>query len=213
MGRRPVRYSRAVGALLVAVFHGALALLLWIETRPKPAKQPTELTFVSVWLTPVSEAAPPDQEAKTKPTKAVARRTPRERQALPQEQVASPGVVAPITPTVDWAGEAAVSARKQIEQQQASSSTFSALPTPIRKPCVSKPSSLEWGRDEKRAGLAGGVIPYVRIGKRCVIALGFFGCTLDELPKANGHLLDDMDDPDRPSSSVPDVNNCEAERR
>jgi hypothetical protein len=35
--------------------------------------------------------------------------------------------------------------------------------------------------------------------------LGFFGCALGKLPEADGTLFEDMDDPDRPRSSVPDI--------
>jgi hypothetical protein len=50
-----------------------------------------------------------------------------------------------------------------------------------------------------------GLIPYVRLGKRCVIALGAFGCAIGKLPEADGTLFDDMRDPNRPTSSVPDI--------
>ena len=49
-----------------------------------------------------------------------------------------------------------------------------------------------------------GPLPYLRIGKRCIIILPFFGCGIGELPKANGHLFDGMSDPERQKSSVPD---------
>jgi hypothetical protein len=49
-----------------------------------------------------------------------------------------------------------------------------------------------------------GGLPYMEIGKRCAIGLGFFGCGIGELPPPNGHLFDGMDDPDRERSSVPE---------
>jgi hypothetical protein len=62
-----------------------------------------------------------------------------------------------------------------------------------------------WVAEPKKFGFAGG-LPFVRLGKRCVLGLGFFGCGVGKLPEANGHVLDDMRDPDRPRSSVPDPN-------
>jgi hypothetical protein len=45
----------------------------------------------------------------------------------------------------------------------------------------------------------------VEIGKRCAIGLGFFACGIGKLPDANGKLFDDIDDPERIRSSVPDA--------
>jgi hypothetical protein len=62
-----------------------------------------------------------------------------------------------------------------------------------------------WSPEPKKFGFSGG-LPYVRLGKRCVLGLGFFGCGVGKLPEADGHVFDDMRDPDRPRSSVPDPN-------
>jgi len=40
------------------------------------------------------------------------------------------------------------------------------------------------------------------------VGLGFFGCALGDLPKANGRLFDDMNAPDRDRNSVPQVGDC-----
>lgn len=66
-----------------------------------------------------------------------------------------------------------------------------------------------WSPEPKKFGLTDGPglrLPFVRLGKRCVLGLGFFGCGVGKLPEANGHVLDDFRDPDRPRSSVPDPN-------
>ena len=47
-------------------------------------------------------------------------------------------------------------------------------------------------------------LPYMELGKRCVIGLGFFGCGIGKLPEPDGTLFDDMDDPNRPRDSVPE---------
>ena len=51
-------------------------------------------------------------------------------------------------------------------------------------------------------GFSGG-LPYVRVGERCVIALGFFACGFGGPPPAKGDLFEGMDDPERDRSSVP----------
>lgn len=71
-------------------------------------------------------------------------------------------------------------------------------------PCPKAPREFEWRPEEPRVGLAGGVLPYVRLGKRCVVGLGFFGCGVGPLPESNDALFEDMDHPDRPRSSVPE---------
>lgn len=68
---------------------------------------------------------------------------------------------------------------------------------------------MEWkGKEDRRVGMDG-IFPYFRVGKHCVIVLVVPMCTLGDLPEANGHLLDDMDDPDRSRSSVPDPDTCD----
>jgi hypothetical protein len=72
-----------------------------------------------------------------------------------------------------------------------------------------------WSEEPKRAGFQSG-IPYLRLGKGCVLVLGFVGCAFGA-SKANGHLFDDLRDPDRDRSSVPDLSEINepvgAERR
>lgn len=53
-----------------------------------------------------------------------------------------------------------------------------------------------WEPEEQRFGLAG-PLPYVRLGQ-CVVGLGFWGCALGKAPPPNGHLLENLRDPDRP---------------
>jgi hypothetical protein len=59
-----------------------------------------------------------------------------------------------------------------------------------------------WVPEPKKFDISGG-LPFMRLGNRCVIGLGFFGCGVGKLPEANSHVLDDMREPDRPRSSVP----------
>lgn len=107
-------------------------------------------------------------------------------------------------PRIDWRSEAERSASRAIQQQSAPGARGfeereEVEPTP-------KPRAFGW--DPSPPGTVGfsGGLPYVRVGKRCAIGLGFFGCAIGEMPAPNGDLFDGMDDPDRDRSSVPDAN-------
>ena len=75
-------------------------------------------------------------------------------------------------------------------------------PNPLLPKCRKPKPPPEWEPQPKKAGFIG-ILPYVRVGN-CIVGLGFLGCTVGK-SEANGHLFDDMNDPDRPRSSVPDV--------
>ena len=68
--------------------------------------------------------------------------------------------------------------------------------------CNKRSNAKQWEPEPKRAGMIG-LLPYVRLGK-CVIGLGFWGCSIGK-QSPDGTLLDDMRNPDRPVSSVPDL--------
>jgi hypothetical protein len=70
--------------------------------------------------------------------------------------------------------------------------------------CTPRRPEFSWGHEPRRVEFAGG-LPFVRVGKRCLVGLGFFGCAIGTLPDANGHLFDERKDLDRPRSSVPDA--------
>jgi hypothetical protein len=70
--------------------------------------------------------------------------------------------------------------------------------------CKKHPSSFQWNEEPHRAGFVDG-LPYLRLGKRCILVVGMIGCAVGALPEANGHLFDDLKDPDRNRSSVPDI--------
>jgi hypothetical protein len=118
--------------------------------------------------------------------------------------------VGPRTNAIDWNLEAARSARAVVERGAKSREKHIGEhpPSPFRE--KKKPKEFEWNPEPKKAGFAAGFIPYVVIGQRCVVGLGFFGCALGKKPEANGHLFDGMHDPDRQRSSVPDVDTSSA---
>ena len=108
----------------------------------------------------------------------------------------------PAGPQVDWANEAETVARSR---SAATTITRNCDDTdrPSTQPKCKRSHSFQWNPEPSPVGIEG-FLPYVRLGKRCVVGLGFFGCAAGELPGANGHLFDQLHDPDRPESSVPD---------
>ena len=131
--------------------------------------------------------------------------------------MAPPLVAAPLSPespaappsgtaSIDWQTQAAEAAARQAAKT-GEPGTFSPPPKPVRKPCKPRESSFEWNPEQPKAGLL--PLPYVVVGKRCVVGLGFFSCTLGELPPPNSHLFDDMKEGGERPSSVPDPNICD----
>jgi hypothetical protein len=109
---------------------------------------------------------------------------------------------------IDWAHEAQRTAqsmapgliRKQLRECE-EAKKHGKYPPGCKKPA----SAYEphWEPEPKRAGFA--PLPYVRIGKRCVVGLGFFGCTLGKLPEPDGSIFENTYDTNAPESSVPEV--------
>lgn len=129
---------------------------------------------------------------------------------VPSRQVRSPDVSNAITPleedlpatSIDWFGDAERIAREGLQEKPQSRAFGEQPESPYNKRPAHKPGYV-WQPEEQRAGFAG-PLPYVRLGKRCILIPPFFGCTLGKLPKAGGATLEEMRDPDRPRSSVPD---------
>jgi len=111
-----------------------------------------------------------------------------------------PGTGAPI----DWseAGRrAAAAAAEKMSIPERSRCDSTGLSDPELPNCK-PPPEFKWA--PPKAGFSGG-LPYVRLGERCAVGLGFFGCSLGK-PPARGDLFSGMDDPERERSSVPDPN-------
>jgi hypothetical protein len=109
---------------------------------------------------------------------------------------------------IDWYGEAEQVAKAQsilIFKELKQLCDAAALRGEHRAECRKYKKPDAWAPEPRKFGIAGG-LPYVRLGKRCILGLGFFGCGIGKLPEASGHIFDDMRDPDRPRSSVPDPN-------
>jgi hypothetical protein len=105
-------------------------------------------------------------------------------------------------PSINWGEEgrrAAASAAEKMPIPDRSKCDATGLGDPALPNCKPSPD-FKWA--PPKSGFSGG-LPYMRLGDRCVIGLGFFGCSLGK-PPARGDLFEDMDDPDRERSSVPE---------
>lgn len=139
----------------------------------------------------------------------------------PRTQVARPArseppaaaAAAPVQPSEpvaenapDWISEAQSVARSMapqlINELQDKCATAQRLARALPAGCKKEAAAKDWQPEPQRAGFIG-IFPYVRVG-RCLIGLGFWGCAVQK-PRADGTLLEDMRNPDRPVSSVPDL--------
>lgn len=108
-------------------------------------------------------------------------------------------------PRIDWS-RAAESVAAQAARAPGAVPECEPTGRPDSKlpPCPERGRPFEWRREPRAVEFSGG-LPYVRLGKRCAVGLGFFGCGIGKLPEANGALFEGMQDADRERSSVPDV--------
>jgi hypothetical protein len=209
---RRLHYTRIAVWSIVIGGH-VLLLVLFSSTRPRDrhnaAVGPEPRTILLLL-----DMAPPPIEAPSEPlapfAPSVARvRVPLNAASLGQAITPDESAPPPRSP-VDWYSEAEEVAKDRgsellAQQRRDCDPSSSDRPGSLLPKCGKKKrEAAEWEPEPKRAGFSGG-LPYVRLGKRCVVALGFFGCALGTLPEADGHVFDDMKDPDRPRSSVPDI--------
>jgi hypothetical protein len=186
--------------------------VVWLLLRAGALPRTVTPAFVSVWLSvpspPIVGAMPTPPPKKKAALRQRNAEVPTAPQA-PESVLSTPTPASAQTPqAANWFGEAAKAAGK-VAARGAGGNAAVFTPTPVRrKRCVRPPSATEWKPEEKKVGFAGG-LPFVRLGKRCVVGLGFFGCIPGELPKANSHLLDGRDRATESDSSVPDVEGCE----
>jgi hypothetical protein len=197
---------RAAAIVLALLAHVALLGLFIAGERIKRPLLTSQTQFVSVWLDltarPYTEPALAPVLTRVKPNR------PRPTPPTMQPATTSPQVAHDATAGPDWQSEL-TGAAARYATRPAPRTTFSAPPKALKPACTKKKSSMEWkGKEDRRVGLAGGIFPYVRLG-RCVVGLGFFGCPLGEAPEANSHLLDDMKDPAYKGDPVPDPDECE----
>jgi hypothetical protein len=208
---RPKKSSRVWAIAIVVLLHAALLLFMHLgRSRPLSISPSNEdaLTLVFVPEARVEPAAP------QVPVESPPLQTPRAKSSS-SARVKAPAAVQSGTepsgtPHIDWHGEIG-----RVAKEAAEGASKKELNLPCKAPrrfdeppqtnCRPQPAPFEWDPEPPFAGLAG-LLPFVRIGKRCVIGLGFFGCGIGKLPEPNGKLFESMEDPDRPRSSVPDSN-------
>jgi hypothetical protein len=217
MRRRP--------ALAVIALHGVLVGLLVMGFGHHPREIPEPTPFISLWIHPPPEESPsPEITPQLAPS-------PREHRATRQQpntpitaplQLTTPQSTIPVEPNpdsttaetlptlpADWAERWDLAVRRAGEKLASPDRvTFSEPPKTIPKPCKPKESSMEWNGAANPGVHWVGPLP-ILVTKRCEITIGFFSCTLGALPPPNVHLLDDMKDPNRSRSSVPDPNICD----
>ena len=205
-------------ALAVFGLHGLLLWLLVVGFRQpedRPHEQP-QLQIVSLWIdppasvTPVEPMRPAGERAGAASIRPAAASPPSLSAPLTPALEPRPDSNAEPTtpaPAVDWANEASLVARRAGQSIGApKAEPFSEGPDGVIKPCVPKERSMEWKGEENPGVHWHGPIPVLITGN-CMITIGFFACTGGSKP--NEHLLDDMQDPTRSRSSVPDARVCD----
>lgn len=194
---RDQNLRRFVVFALVAGAHGLL-LLLPLDTperREREGNARRTVLFFSpvpaVERRPQPELSPPAEPA-IETNISIEAPTAITAEPLSGSAAAGPGTA----PSINWSEEA----------QRAAAAAADKVPTPDRSKCDSTglgdpllpnckpPPEFKWA--PPKAGFANG-LPYVTVGDRCVVGLGFFGCSIGK-PPANGTLFDGMDDPARP---------------
>jgi hypothetical protein len=217
---------RRLFALAVGLLHVMLAWLMISGVRPRPQVPTDTRVYASLWVVPEVPKAPPPVRTSRRsgpagPSGPEATGVVRVDEALTEPVSKSPASTSPeplavtetaptITPKIDWSMEAVVAASRAVGQaDNKQSKEFTPMPAASAKPCVPRKSSMEWNGKEDRRVTFSGPLPMIKLGKRCVVTIGFIGCSLGEPSEANSHLLDDMRRSDRPASSVPDPDICD----
>ena len=195
--------NRVVRATVAAAHVFVLLAVLNEHLVPPPAPPAADAPLQIRILRP-----PPSAAGAVRPARATTLPPPPQ-QPPPVAPAASPTAIDPAATGashIDWAHEAERVAR----------TTHTPAPPPrtdcedtdrpgaMKPRCTPRHLSFGWGHEPRTVEFDGG-LPFVRLGKRCLIGLGFFGCAIGKLPDANGHLFDERNAADRPTSSVPDL--------
>lgn len=198
---------RFVAFVVVLALHCLFLLILLlrepIQRKVVHTEQSSVLFFVAA-PRPRITTPPPVQSSTTRAPRAVTVES--NAPATETEQTSDPSNAPPTT--IDWTAHATEAAAAVVDKaisEETRTCDPSAAPNSFLPPCNPKTKKFEWNPEPSRVGFSGG-LPYVRVGKRCAIGLGFFGCGFGELPPANGDLFEGMDDPERDRSSVPSPN-------
>lgn len=209
--------------MAVIALHALLLWLLVLGFGHPPREIPEPARFVSIWIDPPQQTVdpPPESTAGRLPSpreRATTRQPPTAPLTAPATPPLQPAVPAPAVPEStaptavptlpeDWAEQTNLAAKRAGEKLAGpANETYKPPAKTIAKPCVPKERSMEWKGEENPGLHLQNGFPVWVVGN-CTITLGFFACTGDVPP--NGHLLDDMKDPNRSRSSVPDPKVCD----
>ncbi len=197
---------RRFGVLLLVTGAHVLLLLIPLESDRRERGEPdgdartSQLIFLRA--PPVERRRVPDLRQLAEPDIKTNIEISPPGAIAPISPSASPGAGPSAAPSVDWSEEArraAADAASRAPIYDPSKCDSTGLGDPALPNCK-RPREFKWA--PPKAGFANG-LPYITLGDRCVVGLGFFGCGLTK-PPANGHLFDGMEDPDRERSSVPE---------
>jgi hypothetical protein len=184
---------------------GGHVVLLALLSRMSVQRLPASLSERALLLI---ELPPPERSEAPPPSPAKARLRTREAPARPTGSAITLPAPRDPAPWVDWQAEGERAARDAAARQaEPGPRAFGEQPVSRYRKCKPRDSSFEWDPEPDKAGFAGG-LPFVRLGKRCVVGLGFFGCGIGKLPEANGELFAHMHSADEPESSVPTLEDC-----
>jgi hypothetical protein len=199
--RRTRSYRDYLVIALVLCGHAVL-LVLFARARQREQVANDQSNRTTAFLIEVPASATPEMT----PIEPAISRTTIVEVPPPSAESAPSAPSTPVTTPAtapDWRREAERAAGNAIREQSAPQPRkFGAREAPAEAP---KARPFGWDPSPGRFGFSGG-LPYMELGKKCVIGLGFFACGIGELPPANGELFEHMDDPDREHSSVPDPN-------
>lgn len=148
------------------------------------------------------ELPPPDEQA---PDAALQPQRPTETRLQPRPD-ASTAITLPAespreSTAIDWYAQAEELARDKAAPAPRGPRTFGEIPKSPFTRKQPKPQT-PWAPQEKRAGFEG-PLPYVRLGRRCMLMPPFIGCAIGKLPKSRGIPREEVLDRDRDRSSVP----------
>lgn len=211
-GSRVIFGRRRRFFILIAVIGGHVLLLaLFALVASKSHRRTSEDTQTRTVLmlieSPEEQPAPQVIAPVTPPTPRPIERVPELRSPInpapqPEEKVEPPPAQERAPGAIDWraAGERAARAAVEGDSQGSVRKFGQPRPKPQEQEEVHE---FEWNPKPPVVGFVG-PLPFLRLGKRCIIILPFFNCGVGgKTPPPNGQVFEHMDDPDASRSSVP----------
>jgi hypothetical protein len=195
--RKPLPGVLTIWAAILAGHLALILLLVRMDSRSPATDLSTSPAFL--WL-PRPEPIPPTLPAPTAKAPSIRRDPTSTAAAIAPEETPEQA------PRIDWYQQGEIVGQQG--NPKAGPKTFSKPPTVLRSACKPKPSSFKWKAPRTGRTIGDIPLPYIRLGKRCILVMGLFSCSVGALPEVDGHLLDDFRDPDRSTSSVPSLDEC-----